>query len=393
MTNYLTYDHCGYFIDMDDSLSQKILPINHARLNYFIAKQEAKREYLASALSVSSMTINRWMTGKTKRIRTPHLRLLAGILNCQPEDLIQKKVFGHPTNILQRRLAQLLVDDEKFGKLAAAEDYDLLENSLELSLNEGFESNLRLKICYYLAVANYKQERYQQAIHWLNEIFSEGNCQDIDFFVRAYQLRAAMYILMRDYKRAEQDFLYLQTNYFDKINDDTLYLICTNFGYFFFRIEQYQKSYQQLRNALDLIPVAHPTSRQNLNRCSTLRLLAECSLQLGLTNESKNYAETYRNLAIQINHEYTLYRAELIEVDFARLEMRFQDAEIQLNATEKNYKNLLDQYFLMKALALYCESGKAEDAKLVYAKALKDPAIPPGFLAEIKSKYSYLQDS
>ena len=178
---------------MEANRPSRIYLLNTEALNKMIAKQGLKRNYLATALNVAPLTINRWTTGKTKRIRRVHLGPLSQILSCEVDDLVCSKTFGIVTSRQQKKVAELFVHNQIYRKLAKTGDYQFLEACLELCFNLNFSRSPQVELYYHLALCCLEQSRYQQALEWLEEILIDDSLESIShLYTKAVRLRDAI---------------------------------------------------------------------------------------------------------------------------------------------------------------------------------------------------------
>ncbi len=104
--------------------------MNQEALAARMHKLGAKQAWLALAINVTPLTVNRWMTGKVKRISRDNLARLAEALKCDPDSL----VFADETDVVATELeqsaaARLLVrreNQELFIKAGQMESYERL---------------------------------------------------------------------------------------------------------------------------------------------------------------------------------------------------------------------------------------------------------------------------
>ncbi len=336
----------------------KVFPLDTEALNLKINRLNIKRYFLASSLHVSEMTVNRWMTGKTRNIRSVHLKALADILKCKPEELIRSKAYGGATTTLQRRILGMIIEDEKFAKLAVDEEYDLLEANLEISFNMQFDAKLRHQAFYHLAVCSYKRQLPGRALDWLDELLLERDqLRDQNFLLRVLQLRAAMFQLQGKFQRAEKAFADVFATITPEVSGEVRYLAYSNYGYLKYCQEQYSQSRESLQQALRFLGEPDDSTKTKLNLCSTIRLLAEVAVVEEDSKSLQGYLSRLKQLAADLGHHYTECRILLLESDLKRLAGDLAAAWQMIQLAIETYPEKLDEYFLKKAVFLSCELG------------------------------------
>ncbi|MCC7477815.1 helix-turn-helix transcriptional regulator [bacterium] len=109
---------------------QDTATLNQEALLARMRESDTRQARLAVAINVTPLTVNRWMTGKVKRISRDNLARLAAALNCDPDSLI----IVDETDVLateneQSAAARLLVqrdNQELFIKSGQLENYERL---------------------------------------------------------------------------------------------------------------------------------------------------------------------------------------------------------------------------------------------------------------------------
>ena len=371
-----------------------VYSLNNKSLRELVQDLGMKRDALAALVQVTPLTINRWTTGKTRFIRSHHLKPLADALNCPEEQLINPSPFLSKTSNQQKKLHKLILKEERFDKLAIDEEYELLETALEMSFNSEFGEQQKNEICYHLAVSNYKRELYHRAIYWLDHILkNEGVIADSDFLVKCKQLRASIYTLLSKYSKAESLFDEILGALPSNVSDGTLSLLYSNYGYLKFSMGSFTLAREPLEKSLRLLGKPDH-SRQKLNYCATLRLLVELETESGELDLAMQYKNQLEMCAKEIGHRYSLYRVELFELDRLRFRGELEKAVKLGNKIKENYSSLLDSYYMNKMIKIYWQSGDRASAYDV-GKSIKAKSKPlqNRWDREISQLFSNLENS
>lgn len=359
------------------NFTRRLYPLNHEALRQMIRDLKLKRDFIATSIQVTPLTINRWTTGKTATIQHHHLIKLASLLACDPNHLIRKAQLTPPFPILRRRILNFLENDATVGTLATLEQYDLIEACLEISYSEDFTQCTRAKVFYFLAVCNYKQEKYDAAINWLKNLFDLTDIKDADFEFKAEQLMASIYLLKDDYSTAEGWFAKLFKRDLTGYSDETKSLLYSNYGYFHFRKESYKKAVFYIEKSIELVNFDIRNKRQALNRCSSLRLLIECSLKLDKRCLFDKCLFQLNTIAQVIDHSYSLYRVDLFKIDEKIWDYKLEQAFQDFWDLADRFPQHLDWYFLTKGHRLNILIGKPELTDELWPKVLNHPSCKP----------------
>ncbi|MCC7477816.1 helix-turn-helix transcriptional regulator [bacterium] len=109
---------------------QDTATLNHQALAELLHSRGLKQYWVANRIGVVPLTVNRWLTGKVRRISLDNLDRLATLLQCPPEQLIlRNEASASATQVEQTRAARMLVSPQSqdmFVKAGQLETYEHL---------------------------------------------------------------------------------------------------------------------------------------------------------------------------------------------------------------------------------------------------------------------------
>ncbi len=120
--------------------------INPHALAEQLRSQQLKQWWVARQIGVTPLTVNRWLTGKVRRISPENLKRLSGLLGCEPGALsLHDESEARATQVEQSRASRLLVSNESqdmFLQAGHLETYERLIKAVmhpNLSLSDLLE--------------------------------------------------------------------------------------------------------------------------------------------------------------------------------------------------------------------------------------------------------------
>jgi len=111
---------------------QDTASLNAHALGERISTLGFKQYWIAERIGVDKLTVNRWLTGKVKRISRDNLARLARLLDCGADDLVYSDETDiRATRTEQSQAAQLLLAAESKRMFGQSEEYALYEKLLK----------------------------------------------------------------------------------------------------------------------------------------------------------------------------------------------------------------------------------------------------------------------
>jgi DNA-binding Xre family transcriptional regulator len=106
--------------------------LNAEAVSSLIREQGLKQYMLARSIGVEPLTVNRWLTGKVKRISRDNLARLASALGCQEEAISHAdEADVRATQVEQSQAARMLVEQRAQNMFQISGDYELYEQLLK----------------------------------------------------------------------------------------------------------------------------------------------------------------------------------------------------------------------------------------------------------------------
>lgn len=121
-----------------------------------------KQYWVADRVGVTKLTVNRWLTGRVRRISRDNLSLLAKVLDCEPEALVYQDVLDvHATQQEQSEAARLLVSRQSVELFMASGKHDIYEKLAKAVIHPNLPLRDLMQIYSTLTTAAYEQGKLE----------------------------------------------------------------------------------------------------------------------------------------------------------------------------------------------------------------------------------------
>jgi len=121
-----------------------------------------KQYWVADRVGVTKLTVNRWLTGRVRRISRDNLALLAKVLDCQPEALVYTDELDvHATQQEQSEAARLLVSRQSLELFLASGKNDIYEKLAKAVIHPNLPLRDLMKIYATLTTAAHEQGKLE----------------------------------------------------------------------------------------------------------------------------------------------------------------------------------------------------------------------------------------
>ncbi|MCC7477814.1 helix-turn-helix transcriptional regulator [bacterium] len=138
--------------------------INQLALAKRLREGSIKQYLLAQKIGVAPLTVNRWLTGKVKRISLDNLERLAAELKCEAEELtVRNAAELHATQAEQSQAARLLVSRETQSLFVKQGQFASYESLLRAVMHPGMPARDLMATYSSLTMAAAEQSRFEQA--------------------------------------------------------------------------------------------------------------------------------------------------------------------------------------------------------------------------------------
>ncbi len=126
-----------------------------------------KQWWLADQIAVDKRTVNRWLTGKVRRISRDNLERLAAQLKCSEDELVlEDETDTRATQKEQQQASQMLLDPAAQLMFAIREEYVLYESLLKAVMHPNMSIAELCRIYAKLTKLAASQERREQAARY-----------------------------------------------------------------------------------------------------------------------------------------------------------------------------------------------------------------------------------
>ncbi len=148
-------------------------PLNTSFINQRIKELDLKQVWLASKIGVDKITINRWTSGKVKRIASHNAKLLAQYLQCTVNDIILKNdIIAAGTNVEKESAIENILSDDLIAILSPFEKWDLAESIIKASIHPNIEPLKIAQLYNHLWCVNLNKNNFDQAIYFAYKALS-----------------------------------------------------------------------------------------------------------------------------------------------------------------------------------------------------------------------------
>ena len=138
--------------------------LNAQALATRIREQGVKQYMLARAIGVEPLTVNRWLTGKVKRISRDNLDRLSNALGCNAEDLSHMdEADVRATQVEQSQAARMLVEPRAQAMFQLAGDFELYEKLLKAVMHANLPLSDLCEVYNQLTKASIRQQKFADA--------------------------------------------------------------------------------------------------------------------------------------------------------------------------------------------------------------------------------------
>ncbi len=145
-------------------LKQNTVALNQLALAERLREQDLKQYWVARQIGVTPLTVNRWLTGKVRRISLDNLERLAELLKCTQESLIlHNELQSQATQAEQSQAARLLVSRETQALFVAQSQFSSYESLLRAVMHPNLPLRDLLATYSSLTMAAAEQGRFEQA--------------------------------------------------------------------------------------------------------------------------------------------------------------------------------------------------------------------------------------
>lgn len=138
--------------------------LNAPALASRIREQGVKQYMLARTIGVEPLTVNRWLTGKVKRISRDNLARLAQALGCSADALsYADEADVHATQVEQSQAARMLVEPRAETMFRLTGDFELYEKLLKAVMHPNLPLGELCDVYNQLTKASLRQQKFEDA--------------------------------------------------------------------------------------------------------------------------------------------------------------------------------------------------------------------------------------
>ncbi len=340
---------------------QSSYQLDATKLKELTIRRALKQEYLASRLGVSRVTISRWLSGKSKRIRHSNLQALASELGCSQSELLNKAQSEPPplSSTDTNELFELIRDPEAIGRLVAASKFELIEKVVAASLASDCSETEHYERLYLLAAAFHKQSKYRKTYQCLRD-FASFPALDSEIKVKCMQFLGINWVMQGQRDKAAEVFTYILQSMRCQVSATTNYLIHANYGYTLYSLERFSEAIAQLELACSYLP-SHPEASLDCYRLMTsLRNLSECYLQLRQVPAARSCLQRIAALNQSAQNAYVKLRLELSEIVLLWYEGEQQRAAAAFRDYHDRHHNQLHVFFYQYYIDFLIETRQTD---------------------------------
>lgn len=136
--------------------------LNQHALAARLREQGLKQYWVADRVGVTKLTVNRWLTGRVRRISRDNLALLAKVLDCEPDALVYQDALDvHATQQEQSEAARLLVSRQSVELFMASGKHEIYEKLAKAVIHPNLPLRDLMQIYSTLTTAAYEQGKLE----------------------------------------------------------------------------------------------------------------------------------------------------------------------------------------------------------------------------------------
>ncbi len=121
--------------------------LNHEALAELLHGRSLKQWWVARQIGVVPLTVNRWLTGKVRRISLDNLERLARLLECSADTLVLKdNVQVRATQVEQSQAARMLITPESQDMFVKAGQLETYEHLIKAVMHPNLALNTLLEV-------------------------------------------------------------------------------------------------------------------------------------------------------------------------------------------------------------------------------------------------------
>lgn len=143
---------------------EKTYLLDAQKLSDRIEALELRRWWIAEQLNIDRITVSRWLTGRTKKIKESNLENLVRLLDCRAQDITvaREPIVGASKQDCLIAVEQILAKDLIY-LLAPSEDFALAEKIMKALVHPDLPTHLLAQLYLKISTSLWRQQKFQEA--------------------------------------------------------------------------------------------------------------------------------------------------------------------------------------------------------------------------------------